>query len=300
MKKTPNPNAYEFSKTLPLLEALIAIAECSSLAIASERLLLTQPALSMQLKKLQEQFALPLFEFQGKRKVLTQYGRRIYLESKRLLSEFNLSFENVNRHFLEGAQLSLRVGGRRELLLKAEQSLNFKGQIFLKAMSSKSSVQSLLDRQIDVAISRFKPNSSELIAKEFFTDSPCLVVHHKWLKNIKIENIITDKTIDKKFICETPLIIYTEAAELMQNWLLHLNLKISDFNVKYVCEDWLSILQMVEAGKGYAIIPDSIRSHLKEIINAPLPSSHFDSVTYYFIYRKSLMKIPHYKNILKF
>lgn len=286
---------FDLSRSVPLLEALIVIAECPSLATASERLGLTQPALSMQLKKLQEQFAIPLFEFQGKRKVLTVYGRTIYTESKRLLSDFKLVFENVNRQFLEGTKLSLRIGGRRELLLKAQKSLQFDGKILFRALSSKTALQALLDRQIDIAISRLKPNSSELIAKEFFTDSPWLVTHKKWLKNLNPQKITTDKL----FICKTPLIIYTESGDLMQSWLNHLNLTTAELNIKYVCEDWLSILQMVESGQGYAIIPDSIKSNLEQVIHLPLPNPIVESVTYYFIYRKSLIKIPHYQNLLR-
>ena len=75
-------------------------------------------------------------------------------------------------------------------------------------------------------------------------------------------------------------------------------LTLNDLNIKYVCEDWLTILQMIESGVGYAIIPDSIESNLSDVVHIELSCSVVDSQTYYFLYNKSLSKVPAYRNIL--
>jgi DNA-binding transcriptional LysR family regulator len=51
--------------TLHQLEIYRKVAELQSVTRASEELYLTQPAISIQLKKLQEQFPQPLFEVIG-------------------------------------------------------------------------------------------------------------------------------------------------------------------------------------------------------------------------------------------
>lgn len=46
-----------------------------------------------------------------------------------------------------------------------------------------------------------------------------------------------------------------EEMELIAEWIEAVGLEFEDLNIKYVCEDWLTILQMVESGLGYAIVP---------------------------------------------
>lgn len=63
--------------TLHQLQVFLKVAELGSVSKAAEVLHLTQPAVSMQLRKLQEQFALPLTEMVGRQLFLTDFGREI-------------------------------------------------------------------------------------------------------------------------------------------------------------------------------------------------------------------------------
>ncbi|MEM6644179.1 MAG: LysR family transcriptional regulator [Bacteroidota bacterium] len=73
--------------TFHQLRILIKVAELQSVTKASEELYLTQPAISIQLKKLQEQFDLPLVEIVGRKLYITDFGREIVARSKRILAE---------------------------------------------------------------------------------------------------------------------------------------------------------------------------------------------------------------------
>ena len=53
--------------TLHQLDIFIKVAECLSVTKAAEIMYLTQPAVSIQLKKFQEQFDIPLIEVINKR-----------------------------------------------------------------------------------------------------------------------------------------------------------------------------------------------------------------------------------------
>ncbi|QKT04205.1 LysR family transcriptional regulator [Ectothiorhodospiraceae bacterium 2226] len=64
--------------TFRQLKAFEAVARHLSFTRASEELHLTQPAVSMQIKQLEEHVGLPLFEQLGKRIFLTEAGREMY------------------------------------------------------------------------------------------------------------------------------------------------------------------------------------------------------------------------------
>lgn len=73
--------------TLQQLRIFLKIFEYQSITKASEDLYLTQPAVSMQLKKFQEQFDVPLTEVVGRRLYVTDFGREIAESAQRILDE---------------------------------------------------------------------------------------------------------------------------------------------------------------------------------------------------------------------
>ena len=64
--------------TLHQLRIFTKVCECQSITKASEALYLTQPAISIQLKKLQEEFDIPLTEVIGRKLYITDFGKEIY------------------------------------------------------------------------------------------------------------------------------------------------------------------------------------------------------------------------------
>ena len=75
--------------TLHQLEIFKKISETQSVTKASEQLFLTQPAVSIQLKKFQDQFNLPLFEIVGRKLYITEFGEEIAKAAAKILEEVN-------------------------------------------------------------------------------------------------------------------------------------------------------------------------------------------------------------------
>jgi len=73
--------------TLHQLEVFSKVAELGSVTKASEALFLTQPAVSIQLKKFQDQFDIPLFEVVSRKLFITEFGEEIVLASRKILEE---------------------------------------------------------------------------------------------------------------------------------------------------------------------------------------------------------------------
>ncbi|MEN8839322.1 MAG: LysR family transcriptional regulator [Flavobacteriales bacterium] len=73
--------------TIHQLKIFVKITEKGSITRAAEELHLTQPAVSIQLKNLQEQFDIPLIQVIGRKIHVTQFGKEIALASKKILDE---------------------------------------------------------------------------------------------------------------------------------------------------------------------------------------------------------------------
>lgn len=93
---------------LPLLRALVAIADTQSFASAARETHRTQSAVTQQMQRLEEQIGFPLFEKHGRSKRLTSQGYRLLEYARRILSLNDEAFRNLQSGKIVG---SLRVGG---------------------------------------------------------------------------------------------------------------------------------------------------------------------------------------------
>jgi DNA-binding transcriptional LysR family regulator len=78
--------------TIHQLQIFLKVVQKRSVTKASEELFMTQPAVSIQLKNLQDQFDIPLTEVIGRQLYVTDFGREIAVIAERVIQEL----ENIN------------------------------------------------------------------------------------------------------------------------------------------------------------------------------------------------------------
>ena len=102
--------AYEVGMQMKLdqLKVLRAVVESGTIKSAAESLNRTQPAVSQSLKALEFQTGTELFDRSGYRLELTPVGRRVYLQSLRVLSEAE-DLTQLVRHFEKGQEETITI-----------------------------------------------------------------------------------------------------------------------------------------------------------------------------------------------
>jgi DNA-binding transcriptional LysR family regulator len=81
----------EFSQ----LEFFVTVVEEGSFSKAAERVYRTQPAVSIAIRRLEEEIGAPLFERSQKTPALTEVGELVYDYAKRILALRNQTFDVV-------------------------------------------------------------------------------------------------------------------------------------------------------------------------------------------------------------
>lgn len=84
--------------TLHQLAIFTKVCDLRSISKVAEEMHLTQPAISIQLKKLQEQFDIPLTEIIGRQLYVTDFGERIKVISLEILERVSLIEETTNEY----------------------------------------------------------------------------------------------------------------------------------------------------------------------------------------------------------
>jgi DNA-binding transcriptional LysR family regulator len=91
------------------LRYFVAVAEALSFTKAAERLHLAQPSLTRQIKDLEAEISVPLFDRASKRISLTQEGESFLVDVRRLLAECTQSVQSVQR-LSRGEASQLNIG----------------------------------------------------------------------------------------------------------------------------------------------------------------------------------------------
>ncbi|MFT4754963.1 MAG: DNA-binding transcriptional LysR family regulator [Salibacteraceae bacterium] len=78
--------------TIHQLQIFLKIVETRSITKASEELFMTQPAVSIQQKNLQNQFEIPLIEVIGRQVYVTDFGKEVAILAERVIQEL----ESIN------------------------------------------------------------------------------------------------------------------------------------------------------------------------------------------------------------
>ena len=152
--------------TLHRLRVFEAVARLASVSGAARELHLTQPAVSMQVKQLEEQVGMPLTERIGRRIQLTDAGEEIALHARRLaqqIGEAEAALDAMRN--LRGGRIEIGVVSTAKYfaprLLAEYQRRHPDIELKLSVANRAEIVQRLADNSIDVAIMGTPPQHIE-------------------------------------------------------------------------------------------------------------------------------------------
>ena len=91
------------------LRAFVAIAEAKTFTAGAKRVHVTQAAISMQIRQLEEEVGLPLFTRTPRRVLLTEAGELLLERARKILREHDAAVEEIAE--IAGAEYGrLRIG----------------------------------------------------------------------------------------------------------------------------------------------------------------------------------------------
>ncbi len=230
------------------------IAEEGNLANSSERLFLTQSALSHQLKDLEERLGFKVFLRSRNKWELTHEGQELYKLANKLFSSINESFESIKR-IKEGSKGSIKFSVEcqsfRHCIPSFIQKMGFlypQIEINLALESSRKTISQVLSNEIDMALVTYIPPSEELTCIKIFEDEIFALVHY--------ENALsTFEYLEAGHFLDDRLLI--NAFPLESVWVYEYFLKLSNITPKNISAIPFTeaSLSMVKANLGIMCVP---------------------------------------------
>lgn len=171
--------------TLRQLQVFERVARRLSFTRAAEELYLTQPAVSMQIRQLEEAVGLPLFERLGKKIYLTQAGDELYQLSRSIalqLDEAEALIEEMKG--TEAGRLKVSVANTVHhfaiRLLGEFCRRHPKVRVSFKVTNRKGLLHNLEDNEADLLLMGQPPDHQDLVAESFLLNPLVIIApkHH--------------------------------------------------------------------------------------------------------------------------
>ncbi|PSJ16618.1 LysR family transcriptional regulator [Nitrosomonas supralitoralis] len=194
--------------TLRQLEVFEAIARLKSFTRAAEELFLTQPTVSMQIKKLTQEIGLPLFEQVGKKIYLTDAGTELYKTCLGIFDHFS-RFEMIASDMKGMKSGKLRIAvvttakyfTPRLLGMFCQKYPNI--DVALKVTNREHILERLTGNQDDLYILGQIPDAVDAVA-EIFLDNPLVVLASADHPLANEKKITIERICDEPFIMREP------------------------------------------------------------------------------------------------
>ena len=238
--------------TINQLKIFLKVAELLSVTKAAEELHLTQPAVSIQLRNLQEQFDMPLTEVVGRKIFITDFGKEIAHAAERILEEV-ISMDQRTHAFrgkLTGAlRISVVSTGQYVIpyflagFLEQHEGIALSLDVTNKAKV----IESLENNRVDFSLVSVLPQKMKINKMELMENRLYLIGNR--------DKAFSRKPYDKSIFERIPL-IYREPGSgtrlVMEKFIVKNRLPVKK---KMELTSNEAVKQAVIAGMGYSIMP---------------------------------------------
>jgi DNA-binding transcriptional LysR family regulator len=238
------------------LAAFCAVVERKSFSQAADRLGVTQPAVSLQIRSLEERLGQRLFDRSGRRVEPTEAGLRLYRGAQKLLALEQQVLEDVAGDEDGELRGELAIGAATgpgatvvPVLLCEFQRENPEVRVELTISDTQSVIEAVARRELELGVVGATPRHRSVAYEPFFQDEVVLVCppgHPFAGKTISIDDLRGEQ-----------LVLMQEGAgvrQVIEEELRKAGKRLRDLDVKLELGLQESVKSAVEAGYGVTFI----------------------------------------------
>jgi DNA-binding transcriptional LysR family regulator len=273
------------------LRYLVAVAEELNFGRAAIRLRISQPPLSQQIRDLEEELGVRLFDRTKRQVKLTEAGRRIVVEAQQLLSQVD-HFVSLASRASEGAIGRLAVAGQavlNEVLVKTLRVFadQYRGvHIDLHFMNTASQIEALQEGHVHVGFLHLPVDDSHLTLEPIKREP-------LWLALPKDHPLAKHKRVKLLSLAQQPFIMFARRSNPGLHDVITAACRNASFSLDVVHEvdNSIAAMTLVSAGLGLAFCSPSWRQLWPDVAFRPF-SDVVPSLEYAVAYRRGAQSPP--------
>lgn len=243
------------------LRYFLAVAEEGHFGRAAQRLHIVQPALSMQIKALEEELGGPLFVRTSRKVELTEAGLLLQTEARRTLEQAEHTRLTVQRS-IRGETGHVRVGfagnavfsGRLTNDLRAFRRTYPDADLVVSEVAPLLQADAILAGQLDVG---YAPNHSKIHDSALMAEEVGL--WHRLVAMADDHPLASQAALTIAMLVEEPLIFYDTHGADEPLYTAITTIMGHTPRIAHCTASTLSVLALAAAGQGLALVPDPLK-----------------------------------------
>lgn len=253
------------------LRYFVAVAEALNVSHAARRLRTAQPSLSRQIRQLEEFVRRPLFLRQKNRLDLTEAGRQLLTEARRILQDVECTIDAIREVPSDAGRISVGLfpGSDWKVFSRLVSFASFESnalQLVMHSMSSAEQLVGLHDRTIQVGFLRGPIADAQIASEVIRSDSIVVALPAKnpvaRLKRIPLHKLADMPLIELKKAGARRYFDLAISLAAEQGVVLRPGLKTNNV---------LETLMAVSAGLGFSLLPNYVEQLApKAVVTRPL------------------------------
>lgn len=285
------------------LQVFHAVARLLSFTKAAEVLHMTQPAVTFQIRQLEEQFDTRLFDRTHNRVSLTEAGQVVFEYAERIFEQYN-EMENAIREMTDDISGSLTIGASTTIseymlpsLLGDFKAKNPDVKLRLRVSNTEGIVSMVENNVIDLGVVEGPVSNKNLLVEVCRRDDLVLIVPPNHELANKAEVSVKD-IMKYSFICREE---GSGTREVTLEYLLSQGVEKPLINNCLELGSPEAVKGAVEAGMGLAIVSSaSISKELKLSSLVSVPLNPPLSRNFSFVRQRQKFKVPAMEELLDF
>src|SRR5256714_821689 len=238
------------------LAAFCAVVERKSFSQAAERLGVTQPAVSLQIRSLEQRLGRQLLDRSGRRVEPTEAGRRLYSSAQRLLAAEEHLLEDLDADDEGAITGTLELGASTgpggtvvPLLLCEFQEQHPEVRVRLTVSDTQTVVDQVAERELELGIVGAGRRHRGVAFEPFFRDEvvlACPTAHRFAGKTVSLDDLRSER-----------LLVMQEGAgvrQVIEDELRKVGVRLRDLDVRVELGLQESVRSAVAAGHGLTFI----------------------------------------------
>jgi DNA-binding transcriptional LysR family regulator len=238
------------------LKIFYTVARVNSFTKAAQILNLTQPAITFQIKNLEDEYKTRLFNRDANKISLTQPGKIFFRRAEKIISEYEkISSEIAKATGRLSGEIRIGVASLLGKYLLPKLIGQFKSEhpdveILMLVGNSGKLVQELKQHALDLVIVSEPLSAKRFIVKPFVDDELVVIVNpdHKWAnrQHLELKDLFEESIVDREEGSGTREIFYS--------FLHSNNTSIKDLNVVITMGSSEAVKSAVESGVAYGVV----------------------------------------------
>ncbi len=237
------------------LSIFVSVVDHNSFSLAAIDQGISQPTVSLQIKQLEEELDTPLFIRSTRELKLTDKGRELYIEAKKMLEHQEkvlMRFKDPHRRIMIIGVSSISALYILPKILGDVKDEHSQLKINIKETNSHETIRQVSQNEVDIGIVGFNNGDEDCEFAPIFKDELVIITpNNEYYQGLKKENA------DLNQLAKEPFIVRESGSGIKKNMeriLLSEGIDWEDLDIRVLVNDIEVIKKLVGAGKGVSFI----------------------------------------------